>query len=516
MSNHKIIYQINGKVLDPETDMIESQVVQKTYEESIEKNKDIPYNYASMFRYFVECPFYLYCTGNVDEKYKDRSTAQYILDLFSQGDKVEETILENQYEALTCTELKGQNGFYLALILLERGEKEISGVPLIYYPKNMYGRADLLIKRKGKSIFGNYYYQVVEIKRSDYANKSAKLQAMMYNYMIGKIQKYTPETIIIKTSESEEEIIYDEEYFFQQWADMIDILKGEKKPEAIYGKVLYDWKNYNNAEAIKNKDISILKWIAETTRTKLIEKGIRTIKQIANAKPKDLEIPKLVGPKRSTHFILQAKAYLKNDIFLKNEVTLQSKKRELFLDFETIKTDPYFDFIIIAGIYEIKNKKVIKKSFFSKIPKENQMIENINRFIEYVDNIKEDYVIYHWGSYEQNVLKNHIQTCLEVEYMEKAENMLLNMADLCKIYQDNVAIPSPSYSLKYLSKGLRYEWRNEMDGSQVGELYAKWCENNKKNQHIITKLIDYNMEDCEVTAMLLHKLKDKIELKDYN
>ena len=62
-----------------------------------------------------------------------------------------------------------------------------------------------------RSIFGNYHYIVKEIKLARNIQNAHIFQAAFYNYLLGKIQGYTPNSFYLINRDLEEtEQVYDE------------------------------------------------------------------------------------------------------------------------------------------------------------------------------------------------------------------------------------------------------------------------------------------------------------------
>ena len=59
--------------------------------------------------------------------------------------------------------------------------------------ENFYGKADFLIKNKGKSKFGNYFYEVLDAKLARNGKPEHIIQLLVYSELLEKTQESKPE-----------------------------------------------------------------------------------------------------------------------------------------------------------------------------------------------------------------------------------------------------------------------------------------------------------------------------------
>jgi len=185
-----------------------------------------------------------------------------------------------------------------------------------------------------ETAFWQLFYSVVEIKYSDEVKPEHKLQAFVYNYILGRIQNFTPEYVTIRTESTEQKIKYDEELLLSELKEITQIIKGDKIPPAIFNGVDDRWQTYCNKTAILNKDISIIQGIGIQRRKLFIAAGLDSIDKIAGSTREEIGHIKGLG-EQGNAIQNSAKAISKNQV-----ITLCYPPRflkvstEIYLDFE--------------------------------------------------------------------------------------------------------------------------------------------------------------------------------------
>ncbi|GIT43502.1 MAG: hypothetical protein Ct9H300mP11_14380 [Chloroflexota bacterium] len=114
--------------------------------------------------------------------------------LFDIGNSHQEVVNNRMYpggiqEVFTNEE----EGFRRSLEVMAAGSQLIKNMPLVSWPDGLTGRPDVLERVDGiPSVFGDFSYRIVEVKSSRRLRDSQKLQAGLYNRVLGLIQGYEP------------------------------------------------------------------------------------------------------------------------------------------------------------------------------------------------------------------------------------------------------------------------------------------------------------------------------------
>ena len=406
-------------------------------------------------------PFMVYCGKFGPEEKKDPMD-EYNKLLFEQGKAHEKQVIENNYPGLkqvTYATLK--EGFKLLLQEMTEGVSVACGLPVFYMPEGLTGIIDVIERRQGhKTIFGNYYYIIKEIKLAKNIQKHHIYQAAFYNYVLGKIQGYTPNSFYMINRDLEQiEQIYDEAEFLAMLNDIREILKG-KRVNPTYDACKWPWETYNNEEAIKTRDVSLVSGVGPSFKKRLTAQNILTVEHLAKTRMQHLTAMKGIGEKTATKFLNNAIDYLIG-------LLVRSSGKETYIPF-------------IAH----------------KFNQEKQMFSN---FVDWVLS-QQDYVVYHWHNYE----RTHIQRLVERYGLStEAEPILANMRDLYKDATSNFAFPTYGNGLKEIAAYIGYKWKHaDVNAMESIALYFQYVQNPAENKDKLEKVIDYNKDDCMATLLI--------------
>nr|HIK01194.1 TM0106 family RecB-like putative nuclease [Candidatus Undinarchaeales archaeon ERR594346 U_76725] len=358
---------------------------------------------------YIKEPFIIYCNDFAPEDARDKPKRFQEL-LSEAGMKHEADSIEAQHPGMNPLKFtKEREGFKLVLDAFFTGKEAVANGPLIYLPENLIGRADLLEKRKGESVFGNYHYIVKEIKLAKNLKRDHVLQAAYYNLVLGKIQGFTPEEFYLVNRNND---IFS--YKFSDYkstlelaiSDVLKIKTGEIIPSATYGSVKYNWTTYTNKIAKEADDVSLIPGISGAMKTKLNSSQFFTVSDIMEADISNLTDIEGIGDVKASQFKLCAESLKTGKPFIKNKdaIILPDTKSELYFDLEgtdevTSGAEP-FDYLM--GILESENGSEKYISFLAETPDDEEKI--FRDFLKYLDS-KEDYILYHWNTYEVTALK---------------------------------------------------------------------------------------------------------------
>jgi predicted RecB family nuclease len=125
------------------------------------------------------------------------------------------------------------------------------------------GRPDLLEKREGKSVFGNWYYAPIEIKWSSKIKPTYKNQLSLYSIILEKFQGYLPKEVgMINRHHARLSLVLDEEDIAKTRTlieQIIEVLHGSKPDLTITSKSKDSpWFKVALAEAEEKQDIALI------------------------------------------------------------------------------------------------------------------------------------------------------------------------------------------------------------------------------------------------------------------
>ena len=490
-----------------------STIVDKIFEQCTEETGLERITARTLYSYCIS-PFMVYCERFVSEEKKD-PLSRYQELLFEQGLKHEEEVLQRGYPtAQKLTYENPREGFRLLLEAMSEGTGAICSCPAFYLPEGLVGVFDLLERKDGRRFaFGPYHYVVKEVKLAKNIQNHHVYQAMLYNYMLGKIQGCTPATFYVINRDHEEiEIPYREEDLFRVIGEVRQILAG-KCASPTFGACIWPWETYTNEQAKEHGDVSIVAGVGPSFKEKLVQGGILTAAQLAEADSAGLTRIKGIGPAVAKKFSLGAKALQSGTCFQTGSCEFPSRQTEIFLDLEgtgeQIGTDELIAMDYLIGVLVRKDGKDEYLPFLADdLTAEGKMF---SRFIEWLTG-QEDFIIYHWHHYERTHLKR-----LAEKYPIPAgaqELLFNNMRDLYKDATSSFVFPTTGNGLKVVARYMGYQWRHEdINALESIAVYFEYIQDPSSNRQELEKVIDYNEDDCRATMLVKDWLAAKVGAK---
>ena len=470
---------------------------------------------ASDVSNYITLPFIIYCSRFVDEKYKDPIDPFNTL-LQRAGKKFEQEILKEKFKnAFIIPDVSEHQRFELLLDAMKKGVPAVYQGPLLDSEENLAGYTDILVKRNShKSNFGNYHYVVYEVKNRKEPSKAHFFQAAFYNYVLGKIQGYTPEKFYFITNDKKENG-YDFSKYSHQLKEAINgvrnIIEGKEVPEPVYGVVKYDWKKYTDELAIKKNDLSIIQGIRKTALT-LRKAGYNTIKDLANAKKHDLIKIKGIGEKTAETILRNTKAFYtqKPIVYDRLKLKIPKAKEEIYIDFETAGESEDGEVPAMAymlGVLYKEGGKWIYKSFIAENAKDGEK-ELLDGFIKFLK-LHPDSILYHWADFElgefNKMFEKYKTPKKDQEFVKK------RLFDLIKPFREGIIVPTYSNSIKDVAPWLGFKWRqDDVTGTNSMVLYYDYLKT--KDSKLLQKILDYNEDDVVAMKVVREWLRKKYKV----
>ena len=445
-------------------------------------------------------PFSLYCRYHADPAKKDPPDP-FLQALSVKGMEHEGVVREADHPEMVQVQFDTpEEGFLHALRSMSGGTTALSNPPIFYLPEGMYGYPDLLERRSGVSLWGDYHYVVREIKVATNIRTEHLLQAAFYTLMLGFIQARTPDYFLI-TDGNEETTEHSYAECAGQLQESIEAarrIRGGWMPPAIYGTGKAPWANYCNAVAIQNDDVSLIPGIGASKRNGMTENGFCTVHDVASSSIQMLQGVRGVGKKTATNYLNSARAISGGQCVRKDgKIDLPEHSTEIFLDLEGLNAvfdDTLTDYLI--GILVRKDGKESYRAFIAERKREDVMLKS---FLDFMGG-QEDYAMYHWHHYE----KTHLRKMMERHGME--EYRLLEpdvMIDLSPMATNAFAFPTYKNSIKDIAKWLGFEWRHgDVGATSAIALYLNYADDPESNKDEMRLVMDYNEDDCIATRVV--------------
>ena len=241
---------------------------------------------------------------------------------------------------------------------------------------------------------------------------------------------------------------------------------------------------------IEREDLSLLAGLKPKEIQQKNNRGIFSVKQLSYTfRPKK-------SPLRKRKFMpeLKALAIREGKTFIHEMPVLKSAETEVFLDFEGI-TDRNYNYLI--GVIIKTGNTENNYSFWA----DNEQ-EQVKIFIELINILKplDQFIVYHYGSYETQALKN-ISKILPAEYHDFLKKIMDSSFNILDVFINHLYPPTYSNSLKEIARFLRFEW-TEKDASGLKSTLWRYNWELSNYDELKNKLITYNLEDCKALIVV--------------
>ncbi len=462
----------------------------------------------SMVLLHTVSPFNLWCDFFAPKDEKDPETESLKI-LARIGNIEEEKYIEENYPGMKPIKVETvEQAFYEVLKGCFQGSDAFHVAPLIFLPEGILGIPDVLEKNGSHgSVFGNHHYIIKEKKTTKEPKNKHILQTALNNYVLGKIQGYTPPKFIILNRDNKEfEFVFDEYAGELQNSitEIKEIMNG-KFVTPTKGALQEPWKSFGLRKAKEIGDISLVSGIGPAKKELLSKAGIRTIFDLEKANSRSLNIQG-IGQASLVKWQIHASSILQNKIIRINKPLLKKYDTEIFLDLEGIfdvsnsflgdlgieLNERWTNVIYLIGVLVVGNgKKEYTPYFADSIEKEKEILE---KFISLLKS-KSNFIIYHYGTYEKTKMKHMLD-----KYGIK-DTFTGKMVNLNQVLKNSVVFPTYSFGLKEIAKELGFTWSEQgMDGFISIAHYLDYLRSADENK--IQKIIKYNEDDCRATVVV--------------
>lgn len=478
-------------------------------------NKDIDSSKLfrpSDFYKLLNQPFWIWCRYHAPKEEEKEEIDRHRDLLMQKGVDYEEKWVKANYPQASEVKVPyGIEAIKETLNLMIKGADVIYQPHLSFLEKYIYGKGDILVKsNQASSDLGDYCYMVKEIKNSKKVKDYHKLQAGIYNYILGIIQGFTPPKLSIVIKDSEEKMEYGDENtkellrYLGLWKE---IKSNTEKPQPKgIDKTDSPWRIYANKILTENQDLTLIPGVGSETRDLINNKlKISRIKDLE--KYTENKLVNLLRPGFGKKLYNYALAYKSQKVIPTNNKVNKndSNRRVFYFDFET-SDDVHpseLPHVYLIGLWDKEKNKF--KYFLGRGKQDEEKI--LSEFLDYIGNL-DDTVLYHWSDYEIGEIDEIIK-----QY-PKLSSRLTELKNVCvdlkEVVKNNFYIPVPTYAIKKVAPFLGFLWRQEdVNAFESMVLYWDWLKNPDKE--IIDKVLKYNEDDCVAMAYIDEKLFNEIK-----
>ena len=365
------------------------------------------------------------------------------------------------------------------------------------YSDPYFTKIDRILKVDKPSVFGSYSYVPVFLRNVKHVRKPLIMEGVLNSLIISRIQETKvnqfliqrkEDTLNIDIEEYEDELSVDIEKIEQ-------ILKGKIKISPNYTRNcrVCEWRKYCKKLAEEKLDLTLISGIGKRIKKQLEEQNITDVPSLAQTS-RDSLILENVNPEQKEYFLLQAQSLIEEKERIRGKHAFPKKKHELFVDLEG---SSHHDFVWIIGCLVREGGKHYYKHFLAETPKKEKEI--LSSFLNYIESLGNDYVLYHWSLAEPQYFTN-----LAKKYnvkLTRINRLLENSVDLFPIFKDKIILPIYTYTLKEVAKWLGFEWFEPMvDGATSIVLFDNWYLHHDRKS--LDRAITYNDDDCKALMVV--------------
>ena len=450
-----------------------------------------------------QSPFGLYCRHFVNPSNKD--PMDEAMEYYARLGRDHETATTSRlYPGVKAAKGESMSDAFLSAIReMEAGAQTILNGALMDRPNRMMGEPDVMIRDGGKSVFGDYHYRVQEIKSTANIRTHHILQTAFYNRLLGGIQNYTPGTFSILDGNGNER-----QYLYSEHSGLLDdtmagveAVLGGRKPTPTYGACPYPWSTYNDMEAVRTGDISLVGGLGVRRKEALAGRGITTLDGLIEAGSDGLTAVKGVSAKTARGYIVSARA-LKTGRPERRDGhthTLRQEGVEAYIGFEGFDDGKHYTVFLIGAVVRSRDSEHYMP-FLADRGGEGRIMRD---FLAYMSQLKPA-AVYHWHNFERTQLMRMVREhgIGDGESAPFTSGGMLQ--DLHRMAAGMYAFPVPGTSIKLLAPWMGFKRRRQdVSVPSPGMAYRRYVENGERGAAGMQNVIDNNHDYC--AAMLVVK-----------
>jgi uncharacterized protein len=401
-----------------------------------------------------------------------------------------------------------------------------SGAALIYHgyieASGLAGEPDLLQRIDQPSLLGAYAYIPVEIKNGSAFTTPKKTRAKLpyafqlcaYAELLASEQGWWPNEGIVIDHHDQWQTIdltpYRRDYAIAT-ARVMNIREGAEvpgpgwKPECAQ----CEWQKHCWKELVAADDLTTLPKIGEPKRAALVRIGIRTVADLAAARPQELLQVKGIGEASARLWPLRARAVKTGQPAILACWTPPNVDVEISYDIEnTPEPFVYLHGLLTrraaAAAWGTPDFSEAEFGAFEPVCAEYPEDERTvwRRFLEKVDELtsRGSYVVYIYSSHERTALRR-----LTAAYgsSRAMDDFIDHMVDLRAEVTRCVVLPTDSESLKTVAQFAMFAWRDDDPGG--GQSIAWWSEywaDPVRKRSLRDRVLRYNEDDVRASFVV--------------
>jgi uncharacterized protein len=421
--------------------------------------------------------------------------------------------LEAGFQATLALMQQGVDRIYQGVLLADAG----AGDSLVSIP-------DLLLKLPGKSYFGDWIYEPVEIKLGKRPKLEYQVLAAFHVYVLAQVQGAWSETtrlILRERGEFEVDL-------WEMLPRMQEILEGciqslqqRQEPEVFIARnrcSMCHWFGHCYTIAKNVNHLSLLPGVTPIRYLQLQDLNLTTVRALAEADPTQLEPLPGFGSDAAHKLVRQARSVLQNRAFFVEEALeyplsngstgdragngthhtllpggeLPSAAVELYFD---IEAEPTLNLVYLHGVLVV-DRHARSQTFYPLMAEHPQ--EEAHAWQQFLDLVWSypSAPIFHFCPFEVQTVERLAK--LYNTPVHRVKPLLSRFFDLHDWVTRTVTLPVESYALKQIARWLGFHWRDPAaNGAQSIYWYTQWLATGDRTY--LNSILAYNEDDCRAT-----------------
>lgn len=459
---------------------------------------------ATDYYHYLQCPHWPYWDRFGDRKDR-RPLTEAQEERMGDGLEHEKRVLKEEFGGFREVRIASQeNGFKRTLELMREGAAVIYQGWLV--DGDRVGRPDILERRDGKSVFGDWYYVPMDVKRAHELKKEHKAQLTFYCVLLEKIQgRFPAEPAIINADH--DRLPFKAEEFLKEFGELTNALeriRGGEIPDPVFRKTCVDTSPWGDAcfrLAKERNDIALLFNVDVKKLKALRNLGVRTVDDAAELDPSELEGKAPGLTLRALQSVQrQAQSLRDEKVIIKKPFVQKGDGLEIHFD---IESHPPTDTDYLYGFWIVDGENERGQSFVSERPEDEEKMWKA--FLAWLPTLPAHYTVFHYATYEATRLVVLARRYGDSEN-EWLKRFLTRLVDLKEKTRDSAVFPLYFYSLKKICQSLGFRWEGDVKGGAESIIaYDQWMKTGKRS--ILESIVQYNEEDVRATTFLLRWLR---------
>jgi uncharacterized protein len=486
-----------------------------------------------MERFSVECP------NRVPAK--DDADAMMGLLQDKGGEHEHKVLLELEKEGLSIANIEGSTDKVAATLEAMR-----SGADIIFQAAlakgSFKGHADFLRKVAGKSLLGDYHYEVWDTKLSKSLKPYFVIQLCCYAEMLEQAQGRRPENITVVLGNREHERLRTNDYYYYYQSLKQAFLTDQNgfdagvQPDPADSKSWGSWSKYAEQLLQEADHLSQVATITRSQIKKLNRASIGTMQQLVDSRLE--RVPNISPPifqrlkaqagiqKASAGRELPLFEIVHHEAGIKQGLALlpSHSDQDVFFDIEGYPLDEGgLEYLWGNTYFDEAGDRQFKDFWAHNSEQEKQCFADFIHWVYERWQRDPNMHIFHYANYEIAACRKLMGRYGVCEY--EVDQLLRNevFVDLYKVIKGCLLLGEPRYSIKNVEHLYRGKRETEVgNGADSVVVYENWRELNTQGKEgdtwytskILNDIRDYNIDDCNSTQELVDWLRGQQQVHD--